>query len=126
MAESEKEKEEWRLSELIKKVVTTGVGAAFMTEDAIRKHVGELPLPSEIVQNIIKNANQSKTELMQSIRKEFASYLERANFSKEVDRILENYDIELQATIQFKKRNGKASPSVKMSKKKTHSKGSSE
>lgn len=106
------EKEEKKLSDVVKKLFSTGVSAAFMTEESIRSLARDLPLPKEIIQGLLANANATKAEFIQSAKKELKSYLDRIDLSKEVDRVLENYDLEIKANIKFKKKGAKASKSA--------------
>lgn len=105
------EKEEKKLSDVVKKLFSTGVSAAFMTEESIRGLARDLPLPKEIIQGLLANANATKAEFIQSAKKELKSYLDRIDLSKEVDRVLENYDLEIKANIKFKKKGAKGSKS---------------
>jgi len=99
------EKESKKISDLVKKVVQTGLGAAFMTEDAIKGALSDLPLPKDSIASIIANAKNSKEDFVQSVKSELGQYLKGINVSKEIDRILENYDIEVSAKLNFKKKN---------------------
>lgn len=101
------EKEDKKLSDIVRKLFATGVSAAFMTEEGIRNMVQDLPLPKEIIQGLLQNARATKTEFIMSAKKELKSYLDRLDVSKEVDRVLENYDVEIKANIKFKKKPGK-------------------
>ncbi len=89
------------LADILKKVVNTGVSAAFMTEDAIKNMVGDLPLPKELVQGLINNAKNTRDDFITSVKTELKERLERIDVSKEIDRILENYDVEVNAKIKF-------------------------
>lgn len=100
------EKETKGLSDILKKVVTTGMGAAFMTEEAVKDLLHGLPLPKEMVQGLLANAKSSKDEFIKSVKTELKQYLDRIDLSKEIDRILDDYDMEINAKIKFKKRSG--------------------
>jgi hypothetical protein len=94
-----------KLGDLFKKVLTTGVTAAFMTEESVRALLKDMPLPKELVGSLLENARNTKTEFVSSIKNEMKSYLERIDISREVDRIVEKYDFEIKATISLKKKN---------------------
>ncbi len=104
MNESEKKS---NLSELFKKVVSTGVSAAFMTEDALRNLLNDLPLPKETLNSLVNNAKTTKEEFIKSVKNELKNYLDKIDFSKEVDRIAQNYDFEINATVRLKKKKTK-------------------
>jgi hypothetical protein len=93
-----------KIGDILKRVVNTGVSAAFMTEEAVRKNLKDLPLPKDAVNNLLKNAKSTKEEFIQSVKNELKSYLDDIDLSKEIDRVLENYDFDIQAKISAKKK----------------------
>lgn len=98
------------LSDILKKVLNTGVSAAFMTEDAIKNMVGDLPLPKELVQGLINNAKNTRDDFITSVKTELRERLERIDVSKEIDRIIENYDMEVNAKIKLTPKKKKTTP----------------
>lgn len=98
---------EGKLGDLLKKVLTTGVTAAFMTEEAARAMLKDLPLPKEIVSGLIENAKTTKSDFVAGVKTELRSYLDKIDISREFDKIAEKYDFEVKATISLKKKNKK-------------------
>lgn len=96
-----------KLGDIFKKVLTTGVTAAFMTEEAVRDLIKDLPLPKEMVGSLLENARNTKTEFVSSVKNEMRSYLDKIDLGKEVDKIVEKYDFEVKATISLKRKNPK-------------------
>lgn len=92
------------LTDVIKKVVSIGVGAAFMTEDAVKKVLADLPLPKEIVSGLLKNAQSVKDDFVQSVRSELSDHLSKVDPKKLLEEVLENYDIDVQAKVKFTKK----------------------
>lgn len=92
------------LTDVIKKVVSIGVGAAFMTEDAVKKVLADLPLPKEIVSGLLKNAQGVKDDFVQSVRSELSDHLSKVDPKKLLEEVLENYDIDVQAKVKFTKK----------------------
>lgn len=105
------------LSDILKKVVNTGFSAAFMTEDAIKNMVGDLPLPKELVQGLINNAKTTRDDFITSVKTELRQRLERIDVSKEIDRIIENYDMEVSAKIKLTPKEKKSDQKKTSSKK---------
>lgn len=105
----EEDKDKKNLSDIFKKVISTGVSAAFMTEDAVKGIIGDLPLPKEMVNGLLQNAKNTKDDFISSVKTELKSYLDRIDISKEIDRVLENYDLEINANIKFNKKKKTAS-----------------
>lgn len=89
---------------LLKKVLSTGVTAAFMTEETVRTVLKDLPLPKEIVGGLVENAKNTKTEFIAGVKNELKTYLDKIDLSKEIDKILEKYDFEVKATISLKRK----------------------
>lgn len=100
----EKTDKDGKLGELLKKVVTTGVTAAFMTEESVRALLKDVPLPKDIVGGLLENAKTTKTEFVAGVKNELKSYLDKIDISKEIDKIAEKYDFEVKATISLKKK----------------------
>ena len=98
------------ISELIKKVVTTGMGAAFMTEDAIKNIISDGTISKETIGNLYQNAKQLKDEVLKQVMQEVKQKLAPINIEEEIDRILQNYDLEVKANIKFNKRKTPKSP----------------
>ncbi len=100
----EKNDKDGKLTDLFKKVLTTGVTAAFMTEESVRLLLKDVSLPKEIVGSLVENAKNTKTEFVASVKNELKSYLDKIDISKEFDKVAEKYDFEVKATISLKKK----------------------
>ena len=98
----EKGEKDSGFSEAIKRVVSIGVGAAFMTEDAIKSFLSEFQLPKDIVSGIQKNARSAKADFLEMIREELSKKFEKVDGRKFLDELLEKYDVEVNATFSFK------------------------
>jgi hypothetical protein len=114
--DEEKDKEKSNLSDILKKVVNTGISAAFMTEDAVKGMLSDLPLPKEMVSGLLANAKGTRDEFISSVKTELKTYLDKIDISKEVDRVLDNYDLDIQANIKFNKKKKSVSKTPKKSK----------
>lgn len=100
-----------KLGDIFKKVVSTGIGAAFMTEEAIKSKLGDLPLPKEMVGSLLQAAKGTREEVTSSIKNEVKDLLSKVDLSKELRKVLDNYEIEVNAKLNFtpkKKPNKKA------------------
>lgn len=93
------------ISEVIKRVVSIGIGAAFMTEDTVKNIISDLPLPKQIITGLLQNAKNSKEEFLANVREELKGQFSKMDPTKLVSEILENYDIEVNAKLNFKKKN---------------------
>lgn len=100
-----------RVTDILKKIMNTGMGAAFMTEDVVKGLLSEVSLPKELLQNLLQGAKSTKKEFLSSVKTGVYDYLQQVDIHKEVEKILEKYDIEVQAKFTFKKKKSSASPS---------------
>ncbi len=89
---------------IIKKVVSVGIGAAFMTEESVKKILEDLPLPKEILTGLVQNAKGAKEDFTNGIREELRNYLSKVDASKIATDILDKYDVEVEAKFKFKKK----------------------
>jgi len=105
--ENKDAKKESPLSDIIKKVVSVGVGAAFMTEESVKKVLEDLPLPKDIVTGLVQNAKGAKEDFTKGIREELKNYLSKVDASKIATDILDKYDVEVEAKFRFKKKEEK-------------------
>lgn len=87
---SEKSDNKNKLGDILKTVVTTGAAAASMGGEAMK--------------GLVEDAKSAKTDLMASLKNEVKHFLERIDIRNEIDRVLEDYDMEVQAKISFKKK----------------------
>ena len=98
------EKDKKNITDLFKKVVNTGISAAFMTEDTVKNLIQDLPLPKEMAQGLLANAKQTKEEFVGSVKNELKNYLDKIDLTKEIDRVLDTYDVEVNAKIKFNRK----------------------
>ena len=105
---SEKESKSSGIESIIKKVVSVGVGAAFMTEESVKKILEDLPLPKEILSGLVQNAKGAKEDFTNGIREELRSYLGKVDAAKLATDILDRYDVEVEAKFKFKKKSDSA------------------
>lgn len=93
------------LGDAVKKIVSLGVGAAFLTEDVIKSVVNDLPLSKDIINGLVQNAKNAKEEFVESVREELSSHLQKVDPKLLLEEILEEHDIEVKATFKFTKKN---------------------
>jgi hypothetical protein len=82
-----------KLGDILKTVVSTGAAAASMGGEAMK--------------GLVEDAKTAKSELMTSVKAEVKHFLERINIRNEIDRVLEDYDLEVQAKVSFKRKKPK-------------------
>ncbi len=97
-------------SETLKKVFTTGVSAAFMTEESIRSYLQEVKLPKEILNVIIQSANKSKDDITQKVSKEIVGIFSKIDWVSELSKFAENHKFKISAEIDIIKKDSKPDP----------------
>ncbi|MCH2534485.1 MAG: hypothetical protein MK008_08600 [Bdellovibrionales bacterium] len=102
--EAQTEAERAGLTDTLKKLVTAGLGAAFMTEESIRSYVSELKLPKDVMQMLLQGANKSKQELMNRVSNEVIKIINRIDFVEEASRFVEEHKFKVSAEIEVIKK----------------------
>jgi len=93
-----------RLAEALKKVLTAGVSAAFMTEESLRSYLSELKLPKDLLLSLITGAAKTKDEIAARVTNEAVSMLRKIDFVKEFSRFAEDHKFRVSAEIEIVKR----------------------
>src|SRR5262249_3947544 len=93
-----------RWTELLKKVVSAGLGAAFMTEESIRTYLAEVPMPRELMQLILQGATKSKEDLLNRVGNETIRLIQKIDFVKEASRFVEEHKFKVSAEIEVVKK----------------------
>jgi hypothetical protein len=101
------------IGDMFKKIASVGMGAAFMTEESIRGLLHDLPVSKEIIAGLVQNAKGAKEDFTKGIQEEFGKYLSKIDKESLIDYIVENYDVEVNASFKLKKKKSEDSPSKK-------------
>ena len=56
-----------KATDLMKKILTAGVGAVFLTEESLRSLMAEFKLPKEVLVGVLEVANKTRKEFVQNI-----------------------------------------------------------
>lgn len=62
-----------KAADLVKKILTVGVGTIFLTEESLRGLVGEFKLPKEILNGIMDSAAKTKNEFFRMLSQDVLS-----------------------------------------------------
>lgn len=88
---SEKEpKNKMNVGDILKTAVSAGVSAASLGEEAVK--------------GLLENAKNVKGEVVTQLKTELKGWLDKVDLSREIDRVLKDYDLEVNAKISFKKK----------------------
>lgn len=97
-----------QISEAMKKIVLTGVGTVFLTEETVRSYLSEMKLPKELWSGFLENAQKTKTEFLSTFAKEAAQVLQRVDVATEAKKFLEGHRIRVSIELDFDKKTAKA------------------
>ncbi len=110
------------MGEAFKKLLATGISAAFMTEESLRRMVSEMQdmqLPKEWSKEtlalLLQGANRSKEDLMNRVSKEVIAMISKIDFVKEASRFVEEHKFRVVAEVEVLKKD----PAVKVAESET-------
>lgn len=90
------------MPEVIKRALFTGAGMLFMTEEGVRRALGEFNLPREAVNYFIKQSERSKEELFGIVQRELNRFLSRIDISRMTKDVVDGISLEIHTTITFR------------------------
>ncbi len=93
-----------KAADLFRRVLVSGVGALFMTEEGIRSLVKEAKLPKEMIGAVIAQADRTKSDNARVVGTEVRSFLESTRMREELVRMLTQIRLEVRAEVGFKTR----------------------
>src|SRR6478672_7515706 len=90
-------------ADLMKKVLTVGVGAVFLTEESLRAMVSEWKLPKEVISAILESSRKTKSEFLQSISQDvFAKVVDKVDPIALLQEFITRNEIELHIKVGIK------------------------
>lgn len=92
---SAKKDQDGKIADLIRKAIQSGT------------KVQDLPLPKELLQIPLQYAKGTKEEIVKQLQGQVKEYLRKIDLGQEFAKILENFDVEIQSTVRFKKKKKK-------------------
>ena len=92
-----------KAAEIMKKVLTAGIGAFFLTEDSLKTMISEFKLPKELLSALMESAHKTKEEFLRSLSKEImGQVLDRIDAAALIQEILAKNEVELAVKINLK------------------------
>lgn len=101
-------------SEMVRKVMSVGLGAAFMTEESVRSALGGMNLPKDVLTTILSQANRSKEEFLNRIGNETVKLISKIDFVKEASRFVEEHKFRINAEIEVVKKDHGGSDTLQL------------
>ena len=96
--------------DILKKLISAGVGAAFMTEESVRTYLTELKLPKDVLHLLLQGAQKSKDELMDRVGNEIIKIVQKIDYVKEASRFVEEHKFKITAEVDVVKKHPASEP----------------
>ena len=90
------------VADFVRRAVSSGVGALFTTEEQVRRAVGDLKLPKEMLGALAGQAERTRSELSGVLRKELRRFLNSEAFKAQLLDLLSGVTLEVKAEIRLK------------------------
>ncbi|NBU20066.1 hypothetical protein EBS43_01435 [bacterium] len=92
-----------KATEMMKKVLTVGVGAFFLTEEALRGLVSDFKLPKELLSAVLDSAGKSRSEFLRSLSREvMTQVMDRVDLKALLEELITKNELELEVKINLK------------------------
>ena len=86
----------------MKKVLTVGVGAIFLTEESLRGVVSEIKLPKELLKGLLDSAGKTRREFLQNFSSEMIDrVMDKVDPTALVEEFLQKNDVDLNIKVSF-------------------------
>lgn len=96
-----------KAAEMMKKVLTVGVGTIFLTEESLRGMIGDLKVPKELLGGILDSAAKTKDEFLKNLSKDIMTKITdkmdpKMNLMTFVEEFFSRNDLDLHVKVSFK------------------------
>jgi hypothetical protein len=97
------------LPDLLRRGMSLGLTGFFMTEEALRRALGETA-PREMIEFVVAQSEKTRAEFLDRVSREFGKALAAMDPVEVVKRLLEGRTIEISATVRFVEDDKKKKP----------------
>lgn len=98
----------------VRKILSMGMGAAFLTEETVKGVLSESKLPKEVLNKLIDGANRSKEEIIDRVGDELVLIIKKIDFVKEASRFVEDHKFKINAEIEVLKKTDKSESGIEI------------
>jgi hypothetical protein len=89
-------------TDLVKKILTVGIGGIFLTEESVRALISEFKLPKEMLTGVLENASRTKNEFLTKLSQDVIEKLkDRVDPQMLIEDVLKKHEIELNVRVKF-------------------------
>ncbi len=91
------------VAETLRRAIEKGTEVVDVTEDSVRRLVGELPVSKELGDRLLQRLDDHKSELFGLLKNEIRELTERVDMVNEIQSVLAGMTLEVNAQIRFVK-----------------------
>lgn len=93
-----------KATDWVKKILTVGVGAIFLTEESLRAMVSEMKLPKELITGVLASAQKQKKEFLGKLSSDILEkVMEKMDPQALVKEVLESHEIKVTVSFEPKR-----------------------
>lgn len=89
------------IPDLVKRILEAGLERLSDGPDSVRRVVGDLRLPREVIASVFSQIDETKTGLYRVVAKEVRDFLEQTSFAEEITRALTALSFEIRTEVRF-------------------------
>lgn len=103
------------IPDVIKRILEAGLERLSEGPDSVRRVVGDLKLPREVLASILSQIDETKTGVYRVVAKEVRDFLEQTSFAEEITRALTALSFEIRTEVRFipNEARGRPTPDVR-------------
>lgn len=103
-----------QVAEAVNRILLTGVGTIFLTQEAVKGLLGEVKLPKELINALLENASKQKQEFFQILAREAVAVFSRVDVAKEIQKAIDGHTVRIHIELSFEP---KKDPAINKQKK---------
>lgn len=89
------------VTEVLRRARQTGHLVVDTTEDSVRRLVGDLSLPKDVVDRLIARLDDYKVDVLDAVKEELHDFLDRIDLGHELQKALTSLSLEVSTEIRF-------------------------
>ncbi|HCU24107.1 MAG TPA: hypothetical protein DF383_03740 [Deltaproteobacteria bacterium] len=113
-----RDKKSGGMTEVARRILLTGLGAIFMTEEGIRRNLGELKLPKDVMTYVLDTVLRQKDELLGLVAQELSKFFSKVKLHEELSKALSGLQMHLDAKLTFDRKGPHGGGTTKLTIKK--------
>jgi len=106
------------MTDVARRILLTGLGAIFMTEEGIRRNLGDLKLPKDAMAYVLDTILKHKDELLGLVGQELGKFFSKIKVHEELAKALAGLQVHLDAKLTFDRKSPHGGGAMKVSIKK--------